>query len=268
MITAVNLFFVFIVGACVGSFLCLCVCRIPSGKSILFPGSTCECGAAIPFWKNIPLLSWLLLRGKASCCGRKIPFRYFEMELMAAVMFVSVFATSASLAHFIIGSTFCSLLLVIAFIDIDTMEIYDAMSVGGMVAGIAVSLIFPQWYGERSIASSFVDCTIGICFGSALMLSIAALGKIILKREAVGFGDVKLMGMIGGFIGWRGCFVALFGGCFISTAIAIPPLLVMKIIRRGAFKIPREIPFAPFLVIGSIAHILFGNRFLEFFLIV
>jgi leader peptidase (prepilin peptidase)/N-methyltransferase len=201
----------------------------------------------------------LLLRGRASCCGRRIPFREFEIELLTAVLFVATYVTSASLAHFAIGCAFCSLLLVIAFIDIDTMEIYDAMSIGGLLTGIVVSLVFPRWHGELTVGASLLRCAIGICAGSGLMLLIAAIGKFVLRREAVGFGDVKLMGMVGSFTGWDGCLVAIFGGCVISAAIAAPLLLAIKIIKRGNFKIPREIPFAPFLVVGSVAYVLCGK---------
>ncbi|MDR0693607.1 MAG: prepilin peptidase [Puniceicoccales bacterium] len=257
------LIFIFVLGACIGSFLNVCICRIPAGESIVFPRSRCKCGAQIPWHLNIPLLSWLFLGGKAQCCGRGIPARYFIVEFLTATLFVVVFARSNSLPNFIIGSGFCSLLLAIAFIDMDTMEIYDAMSVGGMFVGFVISLLFPQWHDEQSGISSLVKSLSGACLGSGLIFWVAVMGEMVFKKEAIGGGDVKLLGTIGAFIGWKGCLFSLFGGCLISTLIFLPSLLIWKLIKTKTFTIPRIIPFAPVLVIGSITHVLCGRNLLE-----
>ncbi|MDR1891261.1 MAG: prepilin peptidase [Puniceicoccales bacterium] len=258
--------FIFIIGACIGSFLNVCIYRIPSGKSVLFPRSRCKCGAPIPWWLNIPLLSWLLLRGKARCCGHNIPARYFIVELLTATLFVIVFIASDSLSNLIIGCGFCSLLLAIAFIDIDTMEIYDAMSIGGMFVGFIVSMFFPGWHSEQSGIFSLIKSLSGACFGSGLIFWIAVIGEMVFKKEAIGGGDIKLLGTIGAFIGWKGCLFAIFGGCLISTSIAAPLLLVWKLTKAKNFTIPREIPFAPILVIGSISYVLYGSNLLSILL--
>jgi leader peptidase (prepilin peptidase)/N-methyltransferase len=203
-------------------------------------------------------VAWFFLKGKAHCCGKKISVRYPIVEVLTAFLFLGIFMTQSSLPNFIIGCTLTSLLVVITFIDVDTMEIEDALSMGGAFVGLAIALFFPEWHGERSPMASVARSFWGMCFGSGIMFWIAACGEIVFKREAVGLGDVKLMGMVGGFLGWKGCLVTIFGGCFLSAFIVFPFLLAMKLRRREKFAIPREIPFAPFLSVGAISYVLLG----------
>jgi leader peptidase (prepilin peptidase)/N-methyltransferase len=210
----------------------------------------------IPFWLNIPLLTWLCLRGRARCCGQKIPAKYFAIELLTAVLFVTMYRL-LPLSHFIIGSIFCSLLLVIAFIDMATMEVYEAMVIGGICVGIIVSLIVPQWHGEQFRINSMLQSIFGICFGSGLIFWIAKIGEMIFKKESMGIGDIQVIGMIGAFIGWKGCLYAIFGGCLISVVFLLPLLVGLKIKKGANFVLPREVPFVPFLAVGSIAYVLY-----------
>jgi leader peptidase (prepilin peptidase)/N-methyltransferase len=145
----------------------------------------------------------------------------------------------------------------------DTMEIYDAMSVGGMFVGFVISLLFPEWYDEQSGISSLIKSLSGACLGSGLIFWIAVMGEMMFKKEAIGGGDIKLLRTIGAFIGWKGCLFSIFGGCLISTLIFLPLLLIWKLIKTKTFTIPRVIPFAPILVIGSITYVLYGQNLLE-----
>jgi leader peptidase (prepilin peptidase)/N-methyltransferase len=129
-----------------------------------------------------------------------------------------------------------------------------------------LSVFFPSWHGRRFSLSSAGDSVLGICFGSGLIFWIATFGEMAFKREAVGDGDVKLMGMVGAFIGYKGSVFAIFGGCFIATVVAVPIMIVLKIFDGKNFKIPREVPFAPFIAVGGIAYVLFGRNFLEMLL--
>jgi leader peptidase (prepilin peptidase)/N-methyltransferase len=142
------------------------------------------------------------------------------------------------------------------------MEIYDIMSVGGMFIGFVISLFFPEWHDEQLGISSLIKSLSGACLGSGLIFWIAVIGEMMFKREAIGSGDVKLLGTIGAFLGWKGCLFSIFGGCLISTLIFLPLLLIWKLIKTKTFTIPREIPFAPILVIGSITYVLYGQNLL------
>jgi leader peptidase (prepilin peptidase)/N-methyltransferase len=159
----------------------------------------------------------------------------------------------------------------VSFIDIDTMEISDALSIGGMVVGVVLSTIFPSWYSAQISSDTVLDhldalvySIVGVASGSGLMFWIAILGEMAFKKEAVGFGDIKLMGMIGSFIRWNGCLFAIFGGCLICGIIALPILIFLKVFKGKDFKMSGEIPFAPFIVVGSVAYVLYGQDLIAF----
>ena len=255
---------IFLIGACVGSFLGVCIYRIPRNISIIYPRSQCQCGKPIPFYHNIPIISWLILRGTSTCCHTKIPARCFIIEILTAVLFLTIWKISSTMSEMIVGCTLSSLLLVIAFIDIDTMEIPDALSIGGMALGLLTSIIAPCWMSQQTVAISLQNSILGLCFSSGLLLWIAIIGEYVLNREAIGFGDIKLIGMIGSFVGWKGAMFALFGGCCIGTLFAIPLLLSLKFFKKYR-DIKHEVPFAPFLSLGTIIYLLFGQDIISFY---
>jgi len=208
-------------GACVGSFLNVCIYRIPAGKSIVRPGSHCACGQPIPWHDNLPILSWLLRRGKARCCGRPFSIRYPAVELLTALLFF-VCALQFAPAKALCAMLFVSLLIAASFIDIDHMIIPDRFSIGGAVLGVVLALAVPSLHGQHNefflLASlrSGVEAVLGLFVGSALVLWIGLLAEVILKKEAMGFGDVKLLGCIGAFVGWKGAVFAIFGGAILG----------------------------------------------------
>lgn len=255
---------IFYIGACIGSFLGVCIYRIPRNISIIYPRSQCKCGKPIPFYHNIPIISWLILRGTSKCCQTKIPARCLIIEILTATLFLTIWRISSTTSEMIVGCLLSSLMLVIAFIDIDTMEIPDSLSIGGIACGIASSIIAPCWITNQTITISLQNSILGICFSSGLLLWIAIISEHALNREAIGFGDIKLIGAIGSFIGWKGAVFALFGGCFIGTLFALPLLLSLKICKRYR-DIKHEVPFAPFLALGTIIYLLFGQDIILFY---
>ncbi len=220
----------FVFGACIGSFLNVCIYRIPAGKSVVRPGSHCACGQPIRWFDNIPILSWILLRGHARCCGRPFSVRYPAIELLTALLFL------ATALLFPPGKTLCvmlftSLLITGTFTDIDHMIIPDRCTIGGAVLGVILSLAVPSLHGRTDdifmIASlkSGIDALLGMFVGSAIVLWILILAEKILKKEAMGFGDVKLLGCIGAFVGWQGAVFSVFGGSIlgvVATLLWIP----------------------------------------------
>ena len=219
----------FIFGACIGSFLNVCIYRIPAGKSVVRPGSHCACGQPIRWHDNIPILSWLLLRGHARCCGRPFSVRYPAIELLTALLFL-VCALEFGPAKAFCAMLFAAMLVTASFIDIDHMIIPDRFSIGGTVIGVLLALVFPSLHGHaipanldpllgHMIASiqSGTDAILGCFVGSALVLWIGLLAEKILRKEAMGFGDVKLLGCIGAFVGWQGAVFAVFGGAILGV---------------------------------------------------
>jgi leader peptidase (prepilin peptidase)/N-methyltransferase len=205
----------FVFGACIGSFLNVCIYRLPKGESVVTPGSHCACGQPIAWRDNIPILSWLLLRGRARCCGRAFSFRYPFVELLTALLFVSI----------VICATFT---------DVDGMIIPDAFTIGGGVAGVLISLALPELHGqvhELYVIASLragLDAVLGLLVGSGLVLWIALVAEAVLKKEAMGFGDVKYLGALGAFVGWQGAVFAMFGGAIIGCVWVLLALLWQK----------------------------------------
>ncbi len=214
--------FFFIIGACIGSFLNVCIYRIPAEESVIRPASHCRCGTPISWYDNIPILSWFVLKGRARCCGRSFSFRYPLVEALTAVLFV-VCWLSLSPGKAFCGMIFCSLMICATAIDIDHLIIPDRFSIGGFAAGVVLALIFPSLHGYShgffvlNSINSVITAVVGGLIGSALVLWIGLIAEIILRRDAMGFGDVKLMGAIGAFCGWQGAFFAFFGGAVIGT---------------------------------------------------
>lgn len=263
--------FAFLFGAIVGSFLNVCIYRVPEERSIVSPGSTCACGKAIAWYDNIPILSWILLRGKARCCGRAFSVRYPLIELLTGVLFLIcwwLFPPAVALC----GMFFCALLICATFIDFDHMIIPDRFTIGGAVAGVVISCLVPALHGfDSGIAlvdgmRSGLAAVIGLLIGSAVVLWIALLAEIVLKKEAMGFGDVKFLGAIGAFTGWEGALFAIFGGAVIGTLGLAVALIFRPLFRCKKPDGPEEeqdvalgrmIPFGPMLAVGGLLYFLF-----------
>jgi leader peptidase (prepilin peptidase) / N-methyltransferase len=263
-------------GACIGSFLNVCIYRIPEGLSVVHPPSRCgACGKPIPFYNNIPILSWILLRGKAGCCGAPFSIRYPSIELLTGLLFLASWMLLPT-PQALIGFVWISILVCVTYIDLDHMIIPDRFSIGGLIAGLVLSMVAPSIHGittglvlENGIQGLF-SAILGAFIGSATILWIMIGAEVILKKEALGFGDVKLMGAIGAFCGWQGAIFALFGGAVLGT-IAI---IFMQIIRMLAPKkdssdkqddgmIGREIPFGPMLAAGSLLYYLYFGPMID-----
>src|SRR5258708_37421882 len=253
-----------LVGACIGSFLNVCIYRIPKGESVVHPGSHCGCGQPIAWYANIPVLSWLILRGRARCCGRPFSFRYPAIEFLTAALFLAcwlLFPPGKAVA----GAVLCSIVLCAHFIDHDHMIIPDALTIGGAVAGFFLSLALPSLHGQTHeifmVASvrSGLAAILGIFVGSALVLWIALIAEAILKKEAMGFGDVKYLGALGAFVGWKGAVFGLFGGATLGCVWFILACLWKKITGRTApVALPAETPEGQPAELGLGVHVPFG----------
>ena len=220
-------------GALVGSFLNVCIYRIPAERSVVTPGSTCACGAPIRFFNNIPVLSWLLLRGRANCCGQRFSFRYPAIELLTAILFLAVWLLYSPIVA-LVGMLFISFILCAVFIDLDHMIIPDRFSAGGMILGVILSTCVPELHGiagEPIIENvhSFIVSLVGAVVGAGVVYWFSALGYIVLQKDAMGEGDVKFVGFIGAFCGWQGAVFSMFGGALIGTVLILPFLLMQKL---------------------------------------
>lgn len=210
-------------GACIGSFLNVVIYRVPAEKSIVLPGSHCACGQPIKGYDNIPVLSWLLLRGHARCCGRPISARYPFVEVLTALLFLACWMQFyPAIGVVFCGWVFISALICATFIDFDHMIIPDVFTLGLGVCGVGLAFLVPVLHGQPAElpGSALRSATValqGLLIGSGFLLWFALLAEVILKKEAMGFGDVKFVGAIGAFCGWQGALFSVFGGAIVGT---------------------------------------------------
>jgi leader peptidase (prepilin peptidase) / N-methyltransferase len=269
--------FVCIFGACIGSFLNVVIYRVPADKSIVHPGSTCGCGKPIAWYDNIPILSWLILRGHARCCGRPFSARYPFVELLTAVLFLECW-THMHPAVAVCGWVFVGSLVCATFIDLDHMIIPDAFTIGLAIEGLILSGLVPSLHGQHSdyfvidSLRSVSAALVGIVAGSGVVLWIALIAEAALKKEAMGFGDVKFVGAIGAFCGWHGAVFSIFGGAAVGMVWIGVAMLWQKISGKPGSAAPRaetpegepasmglgvHVPFGPMLAIAGALYFLF-----------
>lgn len=293
--------FAFVFGSLIGSFLNVVIYRVPAGKSVVRPRSHCACGQPIAWYDNLPILSWFILRGKARCCGRPYSFRYPFVEFLTAALFVACWLrfSNESVGKALCGMVFVSILVCATFIDLDHMIIPDVFTIWAGVLGVVLSAVVPLLHGRShelmliARVQSVGDALQGLFIGSGLVLWIALLAEEILRKEAMGFGDVKFVGMIGAFCGWQGAVCSIFGGALVGTVWFVLALLWQKLTGRGAkqpasetapAEVPAktpdcaaedegqeqsmplglgvQIPFGPMLAIGGLIYFLFADRWI------
>jgi leader peptidase (prepilin peptidase)/N-methyltransferase len=245
--------YAFIFGACIGSFLNVCIYRIPEGKSIVHPPSACpRCGYQIRFYDNIPIVSYLLLRGRCRRCRVRIPLRYPMVELItglgALATFVKFGPTPSAGVYFL----FIALLLVITFIDIDHQIIPDVLSLTGIPLFFLLGFLVPS--------VTWKDALLGILAGGGILYAVAFGYQLLTGRAGMGGGDIKLLAMIGALLGWQGILFTIFFSSLSGTVVG----LLLTLPAGGSMK--SRLPFGPFLAAGAIAYVFFGPELIYWYL--
>ena len=256
----------FVLGSVIGSFLNVCAYRIPREISVIFPpfmpGLRKENTLAFKF-----TFSFLAtFEGRAKCCDFNIPSRYFVVELASGIIFSFLFynfTVDAGAELLFLSIVFTSLLLVVSVIDAETMLIPDRFSIGGAFLGLILSFFFPILHGysdnplKGEMISGFFDSFMGMIISSSFLFWIGAIAERLLRREALGQGDVKLLGCIGAFCGWEGGVFSIFGGAVLGTSLMIPVVIFEKFFSSKKHKNNDqvgwgvEIPFGPFLALAD-----------------
>jgi len=245
--------FVFAFGAAIGSFLNVCVARLPAGVSIVKPGSRCpRCEQPIAWYDNLPILSYLLLAGRCRHCRSQISKVYPLVELLTAVLAVGVARRFQVGVVFGAYFAFAAALVVITFIDLKHQIIPDVISLPGIALGFAVSFISPVTDPVSSVA--------GIILGGGFLGTVAVLGQWWYKREAMGWGDVKLLAMIGAFLGWRYLPLTILVSSLGGSMIGIAVMLYTGADRKLA------IPFGPYLALGALVSLLWGDWLISWYM--
>jgi len=238
------LVFLFLFGAVIGSFLNVCIYRIPAGVSIVTPRSRCpHCQTPIRWYHNIPIVSWMLLKGRCAYCGAAVPARYALVEALTGLLFALFFFRFGYHPVTLVALLLAAVLVVITFIDLDHQIIPDVISLPGIPVGFLCSFLVP-WV-------SWQESLLGILLGGGSLLTIALGYELLTKKEGMGFGDVKLLAMLGAFLGWTAVFPIIFIGSILGTLVGVPLMLIKKADSKLA------LPFGPFLSAGALLHLYF-----------
>jgi len=234
-------------GLLIGSFLNVCIYRIPLGKSIVYPPSSCtDCGSKIRPWQNIPVISYVFLKGRCASCGVSISPIYPAVEMLNALLYLAALYAFGPTARGALVMALMSVFIVITFIDLKHQIIPDGISLPGIVLGLVL--------GPLVFETGILNSILGALLGGGLFLLIA-----VVSRGGMGGGDIKLITMLGGFLGWKLILVTIFLGSVLGAVVGIA-LMVFRGMKR---KTP--IPFGPFLVVGAAITIFFGADLLNWY---
>jgi len=275
----VGYIFTFLFGAAIGSFLNVVIHRVPNEESIVFPNSACpKCGSGIKAYDNIPIVSWLALRGKCRNCKEPISPRYPAVELLTALLYLAVYWQIGFGGFLPIALVFVSTILALIFIDSEHMILPNVITYPLLGFAVLVRVIFPSFFAGMYISDlnswpisqfndlhpiiqSVLGALLGALVGGGFLWAVGELWKRLRGVEAMGLGDVKMMAAVGALLGWRLTLLSTFLGAFSGALVGI-----VMIARQKDRDLQTQIPFGIFLGIGSIIALLFGDRLIAWYL--
>ena len=275
-------FFSFWLGACIASFLNVVIWRVPRGESIVSPPSHCpKCGSSIKWWQNVPIVSWLALRGKCANCRAPISPRYILVELLGGLLFLAAFFKccpvpssgpvywTSMAVSLLVAWIWISLMIAGSFIDFDHQLLPDFVTVGGMVLGVVWAIFKGVWsvatFGWSYKAAAWmpvISSVSGLVLGFGLLWLVRWLGTKAFKREAMGMGDVFLMGAVGALFGPIAVIVTLIVSSVLGSLVGIA-LIALSKTKLGKFT---AIPFGPYICMGCLASMFFGPQLVNLYL--
>lgn len=251
----------FMYGAVVGSFLNVCIWRIPRDESIIHPRSHCpKCGKLIAWFDNIPLLSWTLLGARCRHCGTRISVCYPLVELLTALLFLGVWLKYGFDGRTLVYWLVVGGLILGSGVDLKHYILPDRVTLGGIVAGLIFSPWVPKLHGETTALAGLTASAIGAATGFFGLWAVAWIGEKIFKKEAMGFGDVKLMGAVGALMGWPGVIFTITISSFIGSIVGV------TLILAGKRKWQGRLPYGPFIAAAAILWVLGGGELFESYL--
>ena len=282
--------FVFIFGAIIGSFLNVCIYRIPKELSVVAPRSSCpSCGKIIKWYHNVPIISWIFLGGKCAYCKARISVKYPLVEFLTGLLFCLCWAMPF-FGQKIGGMVFVSFLMVGVLIDYKHFILPDSITVGGAIVGVLVSFFMPSLFGyvmmDPALLNNFYAAAaslLGVVIGTGAVVWVATLAQKCFKKEAMGFGDALFCGMIGSFIGWEGALFSIFGGAvfgliIILILVVVERLFKIRLMPRAQhsslenesistedieFKFGVVVPFGPFMGLGALIYFFWAGDWID-----
>ena len=273
-------FFSFAIGACIASFLNVCIWRLPRNESVVRPASHCpNCNAAIKWYQNIPVLSYLALRGTCANCRKPISMRYTIVELLGGILFLAAYLQWAMPAAFCdmpiasmrpLFSLACvpvywlvfSGLILGSFIDLEHFYLPDRVTIGGMLLGVPASVLLPEFQMEKAWLDALYWSLGGLAFGFLFFWGMGALFSKIFKKDALGFGDVKLMGAVGAFFGPTAVLFVLIVSSVVGSIVGIA-LIIRGRAKLGGFT---AVPYGPFIAVATLVWMFWGPRLVNLYI--
>lgn len=273
--------FAFAMGACIASFMNVCIWRIPRNESVVSPPSHCpNCNAPIRWYQNIPILSWCCLRGKCANCHKPISVRYTIVELLGGILFLMAYF-QWGIPFFFRGDValyglqplrslwavpvfwvvFAGLILG-SFVDLAEQWIPDRVTIGGMILGVPLSVLVPELQGEQMHLHALYWSLGGLFFGFGFLWLVGFVFSKIVKKDALGFGDVKLIGAVGAFFGPGAVLFTIIVSSFVGAVVGVVLMLRGKA-KLGGFT---AVPYGPFLALGVIAWMFWGPGIVGWYL--
>lgn len=251
--------FIFLLGISIGSFLNVCIYRMGREQSVVRPASHCpNCKKPIRWRDNVPLLSFILLKGRCRDCGQKISPRYFLVELLTGLVFLAIYQKFGLAPKSFGYLIFASGLIVATFVDFDFQIIPDEISLGGIGVGILWSFIFPALQNAPGHLLGLRQSLFGVLVGGGALWILGCVGDFIFKKESMGGGDVKLLAMIGAFMGWQTALLCLPVASVIGAIVGV----IIKIKTKESV-----IAFGPYLSIGAFVSMFWASKIVSFFLL-
>jgi leader peptidase (prepilin peptidase)/N-methyltransferase len=240
-----------VLGLAVGSFLNVVIHRVPRGVSLIRPGSRCPyCDGAVRARDNIPVLSWLLLRGRCRRCGAPISPRYPLLEGLIAVLFVACVERFGFTLHALVAAVFCCLLVALAAIDLEHFLLPDRLTFPGIALG---------WLAQIWLPTTLLEAVIGAFVGAGVLILLINVWYWLRDEESMGLGDVNMLAMIGAFLGWQGVVSTLFFASVLGAAVGIALVATRRLTLKG------KLPFGFFLALGGLVSLFVGETLIRWY---
>ncbi|HHY82518.1 MAG TPA: prepilin peptidase [Clostridiales bacterium] len=244
---------IFLIGLLMGSFFNVCIYRIPREESIVFPPSHCtSCGTQLKWQDLVPVFSWIFLGRRCRYCNEQISFRYPLIELLTGIIYLLLFLKFGISGTFLTYLTLCSILIITTAIDLEHQIIPNGLVLTGFAAGVILTL--------TGLSTTWKDALLGLLVGGGVFLIVALISELILKKEGMGGGDIKLMGMIGLLIGWKltalSILLSIYAGGLIGGL-----LLLFRVKKHGD-----TIPYGPFIAAGTFISIFYGYDLINWYI--
>lgn len=247
----------FVLGMMIGSFLNVCICRLPKNESVVRPRSRCpKCGNMIAWYDNIPVISWLTLGARCRYCKEPISWQYPLVELLTGILFLFVYWHFGMTLAAPIYMLLIAGLVLVTFVDLTDWTIPNEVTYPGIPLGILLGVVGMAYPASGLIVTSVFDAMIGAAIGGGILYALDKIALAVWKKPGMGFGDVKLLAMLGAFFGWKSIFVIIMISSFLGSIVGVTLIAIQR--KKGESGKGHYLPFGPYLAAAGVLFLFFG----------